>query len=161
MKFKMITNKHCKIIAEAGVNHNGDLKKAFQLVDIASEAKADFIKFQLFKSKNLVTPEAKKAKYQKNKKDKKSTQLEMLQKLEFQDNDMKKIRDYCIKKKIGFICSAFDMDSIDFIHKLGVKILKIPSGEINNLPYLRKIAKYNKRIFFQLVYPIYLKFKMP
>ena len=100
----------CKIIAEAGVNHNGSLDKAFKLVEVASQCDADFIKFQLFEAKNLVTPSAFKADYQVTEKVKNQSQFEMLQKLELDIEQMIKIKNYCAEKKIGFICSAFDLN---------------------------------------------------
>ena len=97
----------CKIIAEAGVNHNGDIEKAFKLVEIASSCKADFIKFQLFQSKNLVTPNALKANYQINDDEKNKSQLEMLKKLEFSFQDMQKIQEFCQQKKNWFYLFCF------------------------------------------------------
>ncbi len=138
-------NSNCLIIAEAGVNHNGEIEKAFELVKMASKCKADYIKFQMFDAKSLVTPNAKKAKYQfdENQVD---SQYVMLKKLELSFEDLKRIKVLCDEKNIGFICSAFDVNSIRKVFKLGVKFFKIPSGEINNLPYLRVIAQFNKKI---------------
>ena len=137
---------NCLIIAEAGVNHNGSLDKAFELVEIASNCKADYIKFQLFDTNKLVTPNARKANYQIDKKLNETNQYLMLKKLELDIDKIQLIKNLCDKKNIGFICSAFDKNSIKKIYELGVDFFKIPSGEINNFPYLRKIANFNKDI---------------
>ena len=134
------------IIAEAGVNHNGSLKSAKKLVDIASKAGADAIKFQTFKASNLVTKYAQKAKYQKLNSKNKETQFKMLKKLELSEEFHKKLISYCRYKKIIFLSSPFDQESIKLLKKLGLKIIKIPSGEITNLPYLRQVGKLNKKI---------------
>lgn len=131
----------CFIIAEAGVNHNGDINLAFKLCDAAKEAGANAVKFQIFDADKLVTKNAKKADYQ-NKNDKSSdTQYQMLKKLALSNEDFRKISNYCDKIGIKFMATAFDEDSIDFLHSLGVNVIKIPSGEITNLPYLIKISK--------------------
>ncbi len=130
----------CFIIAEAGVNHNGDINIAFKLCDAAKYAGVDAIKFQIFDADKLVTKNAKKAEYQ-DKNDKSSdTQYQMLKKLALSNDDFKKISDYCAKIGIKFMATAFDENSIDFLHSLGVNVIKVPSGEITNLPYLIKIA---------------------
>lgn len=134
------------IIAEAGVNHNGSINLAKKLVDHAANAGADAIKFQTFKAVNLVTKKAKKAKYQKETTNKKTSQFSMLKKLELNIDSHKKLISYCKKKNIIFISSPFDKESIDLLSKLGLKIFKIPSGEITNLPYLRHIGKLNKKL---------------
>ena len=134
------------IIAEAGVNHNGSLKSAKKLIDIASKAGADAIKFQTFKASNLVTKYAQKAKYQKLNSKNKETQFRMLKKLELSEEFHKKLISYCRYKKIIFLSSPFDQESIELLKKLGLKIIKIPSGEITNLPYLRQVGKLNKKI---------------
>ena len=120
------------IIAEAGVNHNGCINIAKKLVNVAKEAGADFVKFQLFVPEKLVTNYAKKAKYQKIPKDRKNTQLEMLEDLNLDYKAQTKILDYCKKKKIGYLCTAFDDKSFEFISKKKLKFIKIPSGEIDN-----------------------------
>lgn len=131
------------IIAEAGVNHNGSLDLAFQLVDAALDAGADAIKFQTFKTENLVTKSASQAHYQEKNIGKASSQFEMLKSLELSYDDFKKLKDYCDEKKIMFLSTPFDLESVDFlIEDLGLKLLKIPSGEITNAPYLYKIASY-------------------
>lgn len=134
------------IIAEAGVNHDGSFNQAKKLVDIAADAGADAVKFQTFKAKNLVSRFAEKAAYQKETTDPSESQLEMIQKLELSEEDQNDLVKYCEEKKIEFLSSPFDLESIDFLHKLGQTTFKIPSGEINNLPYLRKIAKVAKKV---------------
>ena len=139
--------KKIYIIAEAGINHNGDISIAKKLIDIASDAGVDFIKFQTFKSENLVSKAAKKASYQqKNLKTKENSQYEMLKKLELSYDDHHNLIDYCKLKKIKFLSTAFDLESIDFLNKLNLQLYKIPSGEITNLPYLQKIGSFNKKV---------------
>ncbi|MBP1925708.1 N,N'-diacetyllegionaminate synthase [Sedimentibacter acidaminivorans] len=134
------------IIAEAGVNHNGSLENAKKLVDKAKESGADCIKFQTFVSKNIVTKSACKAEYQKQLTNNDESQLEMLSKLELSFNDFVELQNYCKLKQIEFLSTAFDFDSINFLNSLDMKMWKIPSGDITNLPYLIKIAKLNKPI---------------
>lgn len=134
------------IIAEAGVNHNGSMELAKQMVDKAKEAGADCIKFQTFVSKNIVSKGAIKADYQKKQTDSNESQLDMLRKLELSFDDFKELKKYCDFKKIEFLSTAFDFDSIDFLNDLGLELWKIPSGEVTNLPYLIKIAKTNKPV---------------
>lgn len=128
------------IIAEAGVNHNGSLVLAKKLIDIAVDARVDIVKFQSFKAKNLVTKSAKKADYQKNNTKNEDSQYSMLKKLELSDNEHLELIDYCKTNNIEFLSTPFDHESIDLLKNLGIKIGKIPSGEITNLPYLRKMA---------------------
>ncbi len=134
------------IIAEAGVNHNGSLELAKKMVEVASECGADAIKFQTFKAENIITKSAPKAEYQKNITDENQTQFDMLKKLELPYNDFVEIKKYCDKFNIKFISSPFDFESIDFLDSLNMDIFKIPSSEINNLPYLEKIGKLNKKV---------------
>ena len=135
------------IIAEAGVNHNGDINLAKKLIDIASEAKADYVKFQTFDASKLVNKQASKAEYQKtNTKNSYESQYEMLRKLELSKEDHFELIKYCSQKNIKFLSSAFDLDSVDFLNSLEIDYFKIPSGEITNYPYLKKIAKTNKKI---------------
>jgi N,N'-diacetyllegionaminate synthase len=130
------------IIAEAGVNHNGDINIAKKLIDAAAEAKADYVKFQTFKANKLVTKSAAKAAYQKkNIGDADEAQFEMLHKLELSENDHIKLIDYCNSKKIKFLSTPFDAESIHLLKSLGITLGKIPSGEITNLPYLRLMAQ--------------------
>jgi len=135
------------IIAEAGVNHNGDITKAFQLVDAAVEAGVDYVKFQTFKAENLVSKEAKKAAYQiENTKNDVETQFEMLKKLELSPAQHEELIQYCKEKNIHFFSTAFDLESLDYLAKIGLKLVKIPSGEITNLPYLKKAAALFKEV---------------
>lgn len=134
------------IIAEAGVNHNGDLNIAKNLVDEAAICGADAIKFQTFKASNLVTKDAKQAGYQISNLKQETSQFQMLKKLELSYMDYIELKVYCDIKNIMFLSSAFDLESIDFLNKLDMEIFKIPSSEIDNVPYLRKIAKLKKRV---------------
>ena len=130
------------IIAEAGVNHNGDIKLAKKLIDIAANAGTDYVKFQTFKADKLVSTSAKKAEYQiLNSGDPTETQLQMLKKLELSPEDHFELIDYCNQKNIQFLSTAFDLKSLEFLKSLNLKIGKVPSGEITNLPYLQAIAK--------------------
>ena len=140
-----MSSKKVLIIAEAGVNHNGSIKLAKKLIDVAVKAKADIVKFQTFKAENLVTKNAKKANYQKQKNKRDESQFEMLKKLELNIYDHRKLISYC-KKKILFLSSPFDLESINLLDRLGIKIFKIPSGEITNFSYLRHIGKLKKKI---------------
>ena len=137
---------NCYIIAEAGVNHNGDINTAFKLCDAAKSAGASAVKFQVFDPDKLVTKDAKKADYQSNNDKTSNTQYEMLKKLALSNDDFNNISLYCQKIGIEFMATAFDEDSIDFLYNLGVSIIKVPSGEITNLPYLIKISKLWKNI---------------
>lgn len=134
------------IIAEAGVNHNGDISIAKKMIYAAKEAKADFIKFQTFKSENLVLKNAQKAEYQKASTGKDETQISMLKKLELTYDEFTELKKECENVGIGFLSTPFDFESIDFLHSIGMKIWKIPSGEVTNLPYLIKIAKYGQPV---------------
>lgn len=135
------------IIAEVGINHNGSIDLAKKLIDEASNAGADAVKFQTFKAKNLVIKNSEKANYQKNITNPKETQFNMLKKLELSKEMHLELIKYSKNKNIKFLSSAFDHDSIELLKDLGLKIFKIPSGEITNLPYLRHIGKLNKKIF--------------
>ena len=135
------------IIAEAGVNHNGSEKIAYKLIDQAKKCGADIVKFQIFNATNLSTKTLKKPNYiKKNFSLKRKSQFEILKKLELRLHQMNKISNYCKKKKIEFLLSPFDIQSIINLKKLNLKRVKIPSGEINNYPYLKEIAKLNKKI---------------
>ncbi|MBE6327732.1 MAG: N-acetylneuraminate synthase [Bacteroidales bacterium] len=139
--------KHVLIIAEAGVNHNGSLDIAKQLIDKAVEAGVDIIKFQTFKSEKLVSKAARQAEYQQRNIGKKDEgQLAMLKKLELSHADHEELMAYCHEKGIRFFSTAFDMDSIEYLHSLDLGLWKIPSGEITNYPYLRKIAQYHEPV---------------
>lgn len=134
------------IIAEAGVNHNGDINLAKKLIDEAKKSGADAVKFQTFKAEKLVTKTAMKADYQ-NKNDKSSqSQYEMLKKLELSYDNFRELLQYCEVVGIDFLSSAFDLESIDFLDNLGMNLFKVPSGEITNLPYLKKIAQTGKQV---------------
>ena len=134
------------IIAEAGVNHNGSIDLAKKLIDVASNAGADAVKFQTFKAENLATKNAQKATYQKETTNIEQSQFDMLKKLELNIEIHKELISYCGNKKIIFLSSPFDHESIDLLNDLGLEMFKIPSGEITNLPYLRHIGKLNKKI---------------
>lgn len=135
------------IIAEAGVNHNGSLDLAKLLVDKAVDAGADIIKFQTFKPEKLVSKTAKQAEYQqKNIGKQGESQFEMLKKLELTEDEHKELIEYCKKKRIRFLSTAFDMDSVEFLHSLNLGLWKIPSGEVTNYPYLCKIAHYQEPV---------------
>lgn len=134
------------IIAEAGVNHNGSIELAKQLVDKAVFAGVDCVKFQTFKAENLVNKEAKKADYQVNNTGNNDSQLNMLKKLELSFEDFVELKKYCDDKGIMFLSTPFDHESIEFLASLNMPIFKIPSGEITNLPYLRKINSYKKEV---------------
>lgn len=132
--------KHTIIIAEAGVNHNGSLENARKLVDAAVTAGADYVKFQTFKADKIASKEAGKAAYQQKSTGTNETQLDMLRKLELSEAAHLELIDYCKTKGIQFLSTPFDLDSIDLLRGLGITLGKIPSGEITNLPYLRKMA---------------------
>ncbi|WP_324719207.1 N-acetylneuraminate synthase [Salinimicrobium sp. HB62] len=130
------------IIAEAGVNHNGDMEKAKQLIDAAKEAGADYVKFQTFKTELSVSKSAKKANYQiENSRDKAESQFDMLKKLELSEETHLELIRYCEQKGIKFFSTGFDADSLLFLKSLGLEVAKVPSGELVNLPYLRMVAK--------------------
>ncbi len=135
-----------KIIAEAGVNHNGILRNAMRLIEIAAFAGADFVKFQTFNTNELVTEAAGIAKYQEPNNGKITRQQEMLRSLELSENDHYELIKHCKKNDIGFLSTAFDIPSLRFLNKLDLELFKIPSGEITNLPYLKMIAGFGKPI---------------
>ena len=138
------------VIAEAGVNHNGELELAHRLVDIAADAGADLVKFQTFKASSLVTPTARIAEYQKKLAEENlgasasNTQWELLRKLELGERDHESIIEHCQVRGIGFLSTAFDLESLQYLAGLELPLFKIPSGEITNLPYLRKVASYGR-----------------
>lgn len=140
----LIQNR-CFIIAEAGVNHNGDINIAKKLVDKAKEAGVDAIKFQTFRAENLVTKEAPKAEYQKETTGD-GSQFEMLKKLELSLEDHITLKRYCEEKGIMFISTPFDFESVDLLEKTGVSLYKVSSGDLTNLPLLSYIANKNKPI---------------
>lgn len=134
------------IIAEAGVNHNGSVELAKKLVDVASDAGADAVKFQTFKAENTISKKAEKADYQKKTTDVSESQFDMIKKLELDQNAHLELIDYCRQKSIVFLSTPFDHDSITLLDKMGLQTFKIPSGEITHLPYLRQIGKLNKKV---------------
>lgn len=134
------------IIAEAGVNHNGDIEIAKKLVDEAVEAGADAIKFQTFKADSLVCKDAQKAEYQMKTSDSRESQWNMLKRLELTENMHNILIDYCRQKGIKFLSTPFSCEDIDFLEQYDLDIYKIPSGEITNYPYLEKIGKLKKKI---------------
>ena len=138
--------KRTFIIAEAGVNHNGSIELAYKLIDAAKESGADAVKFQSFKTDLIVSKNTSKAEYQKKTTDADESQYNMIKKLELSLANHYSLINYCRKKEIQFLSSPFDMESIEMLVELGLGTLKIPSGEITNLPYLRKIGKLNKNI---------------
>ncbi len=137
------------IIAEAGVNHNGDLLLARKLIEAAADAGADYVKFQTFKAENLVNRSAQKAAYQvRNINDGDNSQFQMLKNLEMPYEWHFELRDYANSLGIKFLSTGFDEESIDFLDDLGIDLFKIPSGEITNRPYLNHIAKKGKQVIF-------------
>jgi N,N'-diacetyllegionaminate synthase len=134
------------IIAEAGVNHNGSLEMAIQLIDVAIAAGADAVKFQTFKAEKVIAVNASKAGYQKETTGSDESQLEMVKKLELDETAHIRLYQYCQQKGIQFLSTPFDLESIDLLSRLGLEIFKIPSGEITNLPYLRKLGALGKRL---------------
>ncbi len=138
--------KNVLIIAEAGVNHNGDINKAKQLIDAAAEAGVDYVKFQTFKADKIVTRTAERASYQNQNTGNKDSQYEMLKKLELSEEDHRELIKYCEARNVQFLSTGFDLDSLEFLYGLGIQLFKIPSGEITNLPYLKKIASFGKPI---------------
>jgi N-acetylneuraminate synthase/N,N'-diacetyllegionaminate synthase len=135
------------IIAEAGVNHNGDMKNAKRLIDVAKDAGVDYVKFQSFRANKLVTRSAKKAEYQsKNVNDGDDSQYNMLKSLELSHEDHLELMSYCSEKEINFFSTAFDVDGVNYLNDLGLSLFKIPSGEITNYPYLKAVALCNKPV---------------
>ena len=137
---------HVFIIAEAGVNHNGNIEIAKKLVDVATDAGADAVKFQTFKAQNLVCKNANKATYQLETTDRQESQYEMLRKLELTRVMHEELINYCKNKNIIFLSTPFDEDSLDLLMEYDLEIIKIPSGEITNYPLLKKIAQTGKRV---------------
>jgi N-acetylneuraminate synthase len=134
------------IIAEAGVNHNGSIHLAEKLIDAAFDAGVDIVKFQTFKAANLVSKNAAKAAYQQASTSNTESQFDMLKKLELNHDMHLHLMNYCKSKPIQFLSTPFDLESIEMLNGLGIKIGKIPSGEITNLPYLQSMATYFEKI---------------
>lgn len=134
------------VIAEAGVNHNGDIKLAKELIDVAAECGADAVKFQTFISEKCASKGAVKAKYQEKTTGTGENQIAMLKKLELPYDAFITLKEYCEKKDIMFMSTPFDFDSAVFLNKIGLKIFKIPSGEMTNYPMLREIGRFQKKV---------------
>lgn len=134
------------IIAEAGVNHNGDMRLAKELIDRAADAGADLVKFQTFKAARLVTGTAQKADYQTRTTGDRESQYEMLSRLELTEEMHRELIAHCAARGIGFFSTAFDLESVDLLISLGQERFKVPSGEITNLPYLRRIGRAGKEV---------------
>jgi N,N'-diacetyllegionaminate synthase len=134
------------IIAEAGVNHNGDINLAKQLIDVAVLANVDYVKFQTFKADKLASKEAKKATYQIKNTNESDSQYEMLKKLELDRETHHILIDYCKKQNIKFLSTGFDLESLDLLNELKIDLFKVPSGEMTNLPYLEKVASFGKPV---------------
>lgn len=140
-------NKRVLIIAEAGVNHNGNIENAYKLVDAAFEAGVDYVKFQTFKTEFAISKNAKKAKYQiDNTGDKEESQYEMVKKLELSHEQHQLLIAYCKTKGVKFFSTAFDLVSLEYLSEIGFELVKIPSGEITNLPYLVKASTLFKKV---------------
>ena len=144
-------NHRALIIAEAGVNHDGNIEQAIQLIDVAADAGADLVKFQTFNAKALATANAELAAYQENAPDLADAshdagQLAMLNRLQLSEEDHLTLIAHCEARGIGFFSTAFDLESLDFLARLGAERFKVPSGEITNLPYLRRIASFQKDV---------------
>ena len=135
------------VIAEVGVNHNGNIKLAKKLINVAKKSGADYVKFQTFKAENLVCRNTKPVQYQVSNVKKKQSQFNILKRLELSEADHKEIINYCKKKKISFISSPFDLESLNLLYRLKISSIKIASGEINNYIFLKKVAKRAKKIF--------------
>jgi N,N'-diacetyllegionaminate synthase len=139
-------NKPVVIIAEAGVNHNGNITIAKQLIDVAKEAGVDYVKFQLGVPELLLSKFAPKAEYQKQNTDSSESQLDMIKKISLTFDEHLELMEYCKFKQIQYLCTPFDLVSLDFLNSHGMNLWKIPSGEITNFPYLVAIAKTKKPI---------------
>lgn len=138
--------KRVIIIAEAGVNHNGSLDRAKELIDVAADAGVDYVKFQTFKADKMVTRSAKRATYQNSNTGDADSQHEMLKKLELSEEMHVELIRHCDQRSVKFLSTGFDLESLEFLNSIGLELFKIPSGEITNLPYLRKIAGFRKPI---------------
>jgi len=134
------------IIAEAGVNHNGDMELATRLIDVAADAGADLVKFQTFTAERLATQSAPKADYQNQTTDRVESQFAMLKQLELSMQMHEVLIAHCQQRNIGFFSTGFDIQSLDYLASLGAERFKIPSGEITNLPYLRHVGGFGKPV---------------
>lgn len=144
--YRVGTDAPCFIIAEAGVNHNGDLKLAKKLIDAARKAGANAVKFQTFRAEKLVSTSAPKAAYQQRTTDAAESQLAMIKALELSEEAHRELLEYCQQQGILFLSSPFDESTADFLEQLGVPAFKVPSGEITNLPFLNHLARKGKPI---------------
>jgi len=142
----MKNNPHTLIIAEAGVNHNGDIELAKRLIDVAADAGGDLVKFQTFSAERLATQSAPKADYQNQTTDQAESQFEMLKQFELSAKMHEVLIAYCQQRNIGFFSTGFDIQSLDYLASLGAERFKIPSGEISNLPYLRHVGGFGKPV---------------
>ncbi|MGZ3903966.1 MAG: N-acetylneuraminate synthase [Bacteroidia bacterium] len=138
--------KKVYIIAEAGVNHNGSIDMAYQLIDKAKEIGADCVKFQTFKAEQIVTASSPKANYQLKVTDAEESQYDMLKKLELQKEDFKKLKDYCEKKAIDFMSTPYNFEDADLLNDIGVTVFKIASGQVAELPFLKYVAAFKKKM---------------
>lgn len=138
--------QHVTVIAEAGVNHNGDPEMALQLIDAAAAAGADYVKFQTFRADHIATASAPKAGYQQQTTGNTESQLDMIRKLELSEETHLRLVQRCREKNIRFLSTAFDLPSVELLERIGIDFYKIPSGELTNLPYLRKIAALGKSV---------------
>lgn len=145
---KRMSNNHVLIIAEAGVNHNGDLDKALTLISAAAEAGADYVKFQTFKAEKLVHKSAKKADYQIANTENNDSQFNMLKQLEIPSEWYPQLIEHAKNLNIKFLSTGFDEESIDFLDQIGCDLFKIPSGEITNKPFIEHIASKGKPIIY-------------
>ena len=137
------------IIAEAGVNHNGSLDKAIELIKVAASAGVDYVKFQTFKTELNISKAAKKAEYQKNNTEIEENQYEMVKKLELTFDEFLVVEKKCREYNVGFMSTAFDLPSIEFLDSFNPKYFKIPSGEITNYSFLKVIAQKNKKVIHE------------
>jgi N,N'-diacetyllegionaminate synthase len=142
-----MTHPRVLIIAEAGVNHNGDLDMAKRLIEAAAAAGADMVKFQTFSADRLATRDARKANYQTGTTDAAESQHSMLKRLELSDEMHVALMKHCREHGIAFFSAGFDTQSVDYLNALGIEDIKIPSGELTNLPYLRHVGSLNRRVF--------------
>ncbi len=142
----MSAKKPITIIAEAGVNHNGDVNLAYKLIDLAANAGADIVKFQTSIPRAHISKFAPKANYQKETTGNKGNQLDMINKIRMPQAHLPALKEHCEKRGIMFWCTAFDVYSVELLHSMDIHLWKIPSGEITNVPYLRKIASYGEPI---------------
>lgn len=142
---KLTKNNKVLIIAEAGINHNGNFKIAKKLIDVCKNIGADAVKFQTFKAENVISKFARKLTYQKSKKGDNQSQLEMLKSVELSNKEFLKLKKYCEKKKIIFMSTPKDLESAEFLNKNNMKIFKIGSGEANNYELINKISNFNKK----------------